>query len=97
MSWHRLSPQGLLLEVHACPGARKTGIAGIFEDRLKIRLAARPKEGEANLALVEFLSEVFAIPKTRVLLLKGASGRKKQFLLQGISCLPPTLLPPDAL
>ncbi|HVR28707.1 MAG TPA: DUF167 domain-containing protein, partial [Thermoanaerobaculia bacterium] len=53
------SARGLLLHVHVVPGAAKTGIAGIHDQRLKVRVHAPPAGGAANRELVRFLSELF--------------------------------------
>jgi uncharacterized protein (TIGR00251 family) len=45
---------------------------------IKLRLQARPVEGAANAALVEFLADAFRVPKRQVELVTGAASRDKQ-------------------
>jgi uncharacterized protein len=44
---------------------------------LKIRLAAQPIDGGANLALLEFLSKIFDVPLRHVIVRHGAHSRRK--------------------
>jgi len=85
----RATPTGVTLAVRAQPGAKKTAITGIYGEgpsaQLKIAVQSPPIEGKANAALIDFLSKLFAIPKSKVELLTGHSSRSKVFLLHGIT------------
>lgn len=85
----RAAGDGVTLAVRAQPGAKNTCIAGIYGEgdtaQLKIAVQAPPVDGRANAALVEFLAEAFAIPKTGVELVSGESSRSKVFRLRGAS------------
>jgi uncharacterized protein (TIGR00251 family) len=67
----------LTLRVHVVTGAKRTMADGVHGDRLKIRVAARPVDGEANLALCDFIAASFGVPKRGVVLLSGAASRAK--------------------
>lgn len=67
----------LRLAIHATPGAKRTEAAGAHGDALRVRLAARPVDGKANAALIDWASAAFGVPKKRVQLLHGAAGRSK--------------------
>ena len=77
------TPAGAVLNLRIIPRAHKNAIQGELGDALKIRLCAPPVEGAANAALIEFLSDTFSIPRTRVQLLAGAASRNKRVLLSG--------------
>ena len=88
--WVRYDPaiDVLTLELHIqlCRGSlgpSKTSIAGLHGDRLKLRLAARPVDGEANRALVRFLADVLGVTQRDVEILRGASGRSKTVQVRG--------------
>jgi uncharacterized protein len=66
-----------VLEIHAQQGAKRSEVAGIHGDALKIRIAAPAMEGKANAALLAFLAEVFGVPGKNVTLIRGARGRRK--------------------
>jgi uncharacterized protein (TIGR00251 family) len=73
----------LMLRVHVVPGARRTAPDGIHGNRLKIRLAARPIDGEANAALCEFVAAAFGVPKRSVVLMSGVTSRAKTLRVDG--------------
>jgi len=76
--WRRENADGsITLEIHVQPGAKKSEIAGVHGDALKIRVAAPPVEGKANAALIAFLAEVFGVAKRNVTIVRGETGRRK--------------------
>ena len=81
----------LILDVRVQPRATRSEIAGLHGERLRIRLQAPPVDGKANAALVEFVAGLFAIPRARVTIEHGLTGRDKRLRLQGVSSLPPPL------
>ena len=44
---------------------------------LRVYTTVAPENGRANTAVVELLSEYFDIPKSRIKILKGLTGRDK--------------------
>ena len=76
-SWCRRDGNGWLLAIHAQPGARKSGIAGLHGDALKVKLAAPPVEGRANDELLRYLSDALGVPKSAVRIERGETSRKK--------------------
>ncbi len=85
----RATVDGVTLAVRAQPGAKKTAIAGVYGEgaaaQLKIAIHARPVEGKANAALVEFLAEFFGVPRHRIELANGELSRSKVFAVRGIT------------
>lgn len=76
-SWYRRDASSLVLRVHAQPGARRTEVAGVHGDALKIRLQAPALEDRANEALVAFVAERLGIARRYVTLAAGARARDK--------------------
>lgn len=66
-----------MLTLHVQPGARRTEVAGVHGDALKLRLAAPPVDGKANAALRAFLADAFGVPQRQVTLLRGETSRDK--------------------
>lgn len=64
------------------PNAKKNECVGWEDDPragrvLKVRVAAPPVEGKANKAIIAFLSDLLDIPKSKIDILKGETGRLK--------------------
>ena len=81
----------LILDVRVQPRASRSEIAGLHGERLRIRLQAPPVDGKANAALVEFVADLFAIPRGRVTIEHGLAGRDKRLRLQGAPSVPAAL------
>lgn len=91
--WFRVEADGTVhVCVHAQPGARKTEVAGLHGQSLKIRLAAPALEDRANDALVAFLAECFGVPRRSVSLVAGTRSREKRLAIRGSSRDPATAL-----
>jgi uncharacterized protein (TIGR00251 family) len=80
-----------LLEVRVQPRASRTEFAGLMGDRLRVRLNAPPVDGRANAALLEFVADACGLPKSRVTLEKGQTGRDKRVRLHGLETVPAAL------
>lgn len=68
---------GSEITLHVQPGATRTELAGRHGDALKLRIAARPVEGAANAAVLEFVAAWLAVPRRQVALLSGEKSRRK--------------------
>ena len=91
MHWFRRDGTDLLIQVQIQAGAKSDAIASIINNRLKIRLAARPVEGRANDHLVAYLAELFDVPRRHVVLERGASSKLKQLRICSPQKLPENL------
>ena len=77
MDWLREGDGRLTLTLHIQPGAKKTEVAGLYGDALKIRLAAPPVDGKANAALIEFVAARLGLERSAVSLKSGQTSRRK--------------------
>jgi len=82
--WIGATPDGVVIRVHAQPGAARSRIAGTHGDALKIQVHARPVEGAANRAIAEVLAEVLAVRPAAVSVVAGAHGREKRLAVDGL-------------
>jgi uncharacterized protein len=80
--------QGYLVKVHVVPGSRRTAVAGLHGDRLKIKVASPPEKGRANEELLDFLARCLEVPRQAVQLASGAGARQKVVAVHDLS---PTL------
>lgn len=63
------------------PGAKKTGLAGMYGDYLKIRLRAPAVDNKANNALMEYVAELLGMKTSQVVMESGHASRQKNLLL----------------
>ena len=69
---------GAAITVRVVPRSGRNEIVEIQENgTVKIRLKAAPVEGQANKALIEFLSEILDTAKSNIEIVAGQSGRDK--------------------
>lgn len=76
---------GVRLALHVQPGASRSELAGMHGTALKVRVRAPPVDGAANQELVRFLADLLRVPRSRVTLASGSSGRRKTVVVQGVS------------
>lgn len=71
------APDGCRLAVQVAPRAAANRVLGPYRGALKVALTAPPVEGAANAALLAFLAEVLAVPRSRLTLVAGPTRRAK--------------------
>ena len=76
-AWRREEDGAIVLTLHVQPGAKRTEIAGVHGDALKLRLAAPAVDGKANVELVRFLAAEFGVPRAGVTFVRGEASRRK--------------------
>ena len=64
------------------PGARTESVERISDTELIVKVRAPAQEGKANRAVTEALAAYLGLPKSRVVLQKGATGKKKIFEIE---------------
>lgn len=73
--WHG---EILILNIRVQPRASRDRYEGIQGDHIQIRIIAPPIDGIANAYLMDFLSGVFDVPKSRISLISGSTNRNKR-------------------
>ena len=76
---------GSALAVRVTPRASRDQITEVLGDgTVKIQLTAAPVDGEANERLIVFLAKILDVPKSRVEIVAGATGRDKLISVVGM-------------
>lgn len=68
---------GYKLKIQVKTGSKKNGVEGIENDVLKIKLKSQPVDGLANRELLEILSELLGVPKSKIEIAKGVCCKYK--------------------
>lgn len=70
--------RGSALAVRVTPRASRNQIVGLLNDgTIKVHLSSDPVDEKSNDDLLLFLAEVLGVPKSRVEIVAGKSGRDK--------------------
>ncbi len=83
-AWIAAASAGVVLRVHAQPGAARSRVAGVHGEALKVQVRARPVEGAANAALARVLAEALAVRLADVAVVAGLHGREKRVRVDGL-------------
>ena len=89
--WYKQEKDTVIIQVYIQPGAKRTEIAGLHGEALKIRLASPPIEGRANDMLIKYIAVLFNVPIRQVELKRGDKSRHKKIAIQG-SNIDPALI-----
>jgi len=81
----RPTADGILLSVRVIPRASRSGLAGIRDGALLVRLNAPPVDGAANLELIEVVARALDVPRRQVTLVSGERSRSKTLRVVGRS------------
>lgn len=71
------------VQIHV--NAKKNEIVRFQDGVWHLKIAAPPVEGKANKELVEFLSEMLGVSKSRITIDTGATNRRKLVVVEGMS------------
>ncbi len=77
--------RGVVFVAKIVPGGSRTGLCGLLNGMLKIKISAAPEKGKANQALVGFLAKKLGVKKKAVSIISGQTNPVKQVQVLGIS------------
>lgn len=80
----RQAASGQLIDVRVVPRAGKSGIGGVRDGALLVRLAAAPVDGAANAELITVLASALHLPKRRIRIVSGDRSRTKRVQVDGL-------------
>lgn len=75
--------EGIEIRIYVQPRASKTEIIGLHGKALKIRIAAPPVDGQANVELCRYLARQVGVPQKDVQMKSGVSSRQKRVFIAG--------------
>ncbi|MCA9062168.1 MAG: YggU family protein, partial [Planctomycetaceae bacterium] len=79
------SDKGWVIHLHVQPKARRDQIVGVHDGRLKVAVSAPPDKGKANDAVLALVADTLQVPGSQVSLLRGATNRRKDILVSGLT------------
>ncbi len=72
------------LVVQVRPNARRNEVLDFREGVLYLKIAAPPVKGRANQQLIELLGEILGVAKSRIIIEKGKTSRRKLVSISGM-------------
>ena len=81
----RDTAQGAQFALRVQPRSSRNAIAGVVGDAVKLAITAPPVDGKANQAVIDFLAELFRVPKSSIAIVSGETGRNKLIAVRGLS------------
>ena len=75
--------EGLYLNVHAQPGARRAQLRGLHGDAVKIAIGEAAQDGKANKAITRMIAKALNLPVSDVDITSGMTARRKRVFLRG--------------
>jgi len=88
MSWYRRDGDDLLLFLRIQPRAGRDALGEVLGERRKLFIKAPPVDGKANDHLVRLLAKWLGVPRSRVVIEQGLTGRNKRIRIIGLDTLP---------
>lgn len=75
----------IIIKVKIVPGSSKNKIIGLYNDALKISIAAPPVEGKANKKCIAYLAKYFDVAKSKIEIISGQTSKNKLIKIYDIS------------
>ncbi|AUH63902.1 DUF167 domain-containing protein [Paracoccus zhejiangensis] len=76
-----LAVPGAVIAVRVTPRAAKNAVLSDEDGRVRVLVTTVPEGGRANAEVQKLLAKALGVAKTRLVLIRGATGRDKQFRL----------------
>jgi uncharacterized protein (TIGR00251 family) len=79
------SEKAVRIAVQAHPGAKRSEVVRFEGGVWHLKIAVPPTEGKANKELIEFLSEILYVSKSRITIEKGTTSHRKLIAVEGMT------------
>ena len=90
-SWWSTDDDGITVSLRVTPGARRSELVDAVGDRMRVRIAARAVEGQANAELERVVAALFGVRRAAVTVVRGHHARDKTVRIAGVTVPPPEL------
>ncbi|KAK4416757.1 hypothetical protein Salat_2501200 [Sesamum alatum] len=75
-------PSSVAISIHAKPGSKLATITDMNDEALGVQIDAPAKDGEANAALLDYISSVIGVKKRQVSISSGSKSRVKVVIVE---------------
>ncbi|KAM5577592.1 hypothetical protein ABKV19_008104 [Rosa sericea] len=75
-------PSSVAITIHAKPGSKLASITDFSDEALGVQIDAPAKDGEANAALLEYISSVLGVKRRQLSIGCGSKSRDKVVIVE---------------
>ncbi|XP_020599367.1 UPF0235 protein C15orf40 homolog [Phalaenopsis equestris] len=80
-----IPPSAVSICIRAKPGSKTSAITDVSEEAVGVQIDAPARDGEANAALIDFISSVLGVKRKQVSISSGSKSRVKAILVQEVT------------
>ncbi|XP_073147597.1 uncharacterized protein [Henckelia pumila] len=80
-----ISPSSVAITIHAKPGSKLATITDFDDEALGVQIDAPAKDGEANAALLDYISSVIGVKRRQVSIGSGSKSRDKVVIVEEVT------------
>ncbi len=86
-TWLSSGRGGTYIELSVTPGASHSAIKGVnrWRNCLEVAVSERARDGQANMGLIYFFSQLMDVPHDRINITDGHRSRQKKIFVEGIT------------
>lgn len=77
--------EGCTLNVRVQPRASRNRVGEYRDGALRVSVTAPPRDGRANIALLELLADTLGVAKSRLRIVRGHTARDKVIAVEGLA------------
>ena len=81
----RVLADGVELFVRLTPNASRANVIGVVDGQLRVAVTASPDNGQANEALLRYLSAELRLPYSTLTIMRGLKARQKSVKIIGLA------------
>ncbi|KAJ9177772.1 hypothetical protein P3X46_012948 [Hevea brasiliensis] len=80
-----MPPSSVAITIHAKPGAKSSSITDFSDEALGVQIDAPAKDGEANAALLDYISSVLGVKRRQLSIGAGSKSRDKVVIAEEVT------------
>ncbi|KAK7316974.1 hypothetical protein RJT34_00826 [Clitoria ternatea] len=78
-------PSSIAITIHAKPGSKSASVTDISDEAVGVQIDAPARDGEANAALLDYISSVLSVKRRQVSIGTGSKSRDKTVIVEDVT------------
>ncbi|TKY73860.1 UPF0235 protein C15orf40-like [Spatholobus suberectus] len=78
-------PSSVAITIHAKPGSKSASVTDISDEAVGVQIDAPARDGEANAALLDYISSVLGVKRRQVSIGTGSKSRDKTVIVEDVT------------